>query len=490
MLRLSLLFTLIFLGVGVLEAQRPQDPERPYPYLEERLFFDNPRAAGVRLAATLTLPEVGGPFPAVVLVSGSGDQDRDYSVAGHKPFLVIADYLTQRGFAVLRYDDRGAFQSTGDFDAATTEDLASDARAAVEYLEHRSEIDPAQIGIVGHSEGGLIAPIVAAQSPAVAFIVLLAGLGVSGEEINHLQQALFLASLGANEASIAYDRIRNERYYAVIKEEPDDRLAAPRLLQVWNDGMDGKFLPEGFSDEELEPILSELATLTDENKAQLTRTAFEPLLKRLLSPWFRFLLTYDPRLILRQVEVPVLAMNGEKDVLVPAQENLAEIEVALIEGDNSDFSIVQLADLNHFFQTAETGARNEYASIEETFAPVALKVLGDWLVDQTSIATAVVEIRDGEVPSDFGLAQNYPNPFNGKTLIPFTLLQAGPVELSLHNGLGQKVVTLASGVRSAGRYTLHWDGQDAHGRSLASGLYFYKLITPQWTQTRQLLLLQ
>lgn len=485
-----LLFALILSSAASLEAQRPQDPVRPYPYLEDRLVFDNPRAEGVSLAGTLTLPEGEGPFPAVVLVSGSGPQDRNYALEGHKPFLVISDYLTRRGFAVLRYDDRGEFHSTGDFRTATTEDFASDVQAAVEYLLSRAEIDPAQIGIVGHSEGGYIAPMVAVQSPAVAFIVLLASPGVSGEEINHMQTALILADLGDSEAGIAFNLHRNTLYFDVIKEESDPVLAEERLRQIWHDSLDGQILPEGFSDEEMEPLLAELAALTEDDKAQITRTVFEPQLGLLLAPWFRFFFTYDPRPILNQVRVPVLAMNGDKDLQVPARENLDEIEAALLDGGNSDFSIVELPNLNHFFQTSERGSLSEYSTIEETFAPVALDVLGDWLAAHTITPTAVLEARVDGVPTGFGLAQNYPNPFNGQTLIPFALSQAGPVELSVFNNLGQKVATLARGMRSAGNYTLHWDGRDALGRSLASGVYHYRLETREWTETRQLLFLR
>jgi fermentation-respiration switch protein FrsA (DUF1100 family) len=332
--------------------------------------------------------------------------------------------------------------------------------------------------------------MVAVQSSDVAFIVLLAGPGVSGEEINHMQTALIFADLGASEAGIAFNLNRNTLYFDVIKEESDLVLAEERLRQIWHDSLDGQILPEGFSDEEMEPLLAELAALTEDDKAQITRTVFEPQLGLLLAPWFRFFLTYDPRPILNQVRVPVLAMNGDKDLQVPARENLEEIEAALREGGNSDFSIVELPNLNHFFQTSATGSLSEYSTLEETFAPVALKVLGDWLVAHTTTATAVVEARSSELPTDFGLAQNYPNPFNGQTLIPFSLMETGPVELSVYNGLGQKVATLASGMRTAGSYTLYWDGRDAGGRPLASGMYIYRLTTLQWTQTRQLLLLQ
>ena len=490
MIRSRFFLVLVLLLASSLEAQRPQEPQRPFPYQEEFVFFENIRAEGVRLAGTLTMPETGGPFPAVVLVSGSGPQDRDENLEGHKPFLVIADYLTRRGIAVLRYDDRGVFQSRGNFATATTEDLASDAQAAVEYLEARQEIDPERIGIVGHSEGGLIAPMVSVRYSSVDFIVLLAGPGFVGEEILYMQQALILASLGADEVGIAFNRRRSELYNTVLKEEPDNALAAERLRQIWLDSLEGKILPEGFSDEELESVFAELESLTEKQKTDITRSVFEPQMRNFLTPWYRFFLTYDPRPALRQVQVPVLAMNGDKDLQVPGRENLEAIEAALVEGGNADFSIVELPNLNHLFQTSETGALSEYAVLDETFAPVALEVLGDWLVAHTTAATAVVEAWTDDTPADFGLGQNYPNPFNGHTLIPFALAQAGLVEVSVYNGLGQRVAVLAEGMRQAGRYVLNWDGLDGSGKALASGMYLYKLETPAGVQTRQMLYLR
>ena len=490
MARIFYLSALLLLGAFPLEAQRPQDPQRPYPYAEEVLFFDNPRAPGVRLAATLTMPRGEGPFAAAVLVSGSGQQDRNEALEGHRPFLVLADYLTRRGLAVLRYDDRGSFQSTGDFINATTEDLATDALAAVEYLAARPEIDPGRVGVIGHSEGGLVAPMVAVQSEAVAFIVLLAGPGMVGEELMYLQQSLLLASLGADEASVAFVQARTERFYAVLKTENDRGLAEAAIRRIWDEYLDGEIVPENIDDADKARVLAELAALSDADKAQITRANLPPLLRELNRPWWPFFLAYDPRPTLSRVRVPVLAINGDKDLQVPAAPNLEGIAAALEEGGNPDFQTVSLPGLNHLFQTAETGAIEEYAQIEETFAPEALELVGDWVAARTAAPTAVFESRQDGLPAAFLLGQNHPNPFNGQTLIPFALAEAGPVELALYNGLGQRVATLASGWRGAGNYSLHWDGRDDAGRALASGLYHYRLRTRDQMQTRQLLMLR
>jgi len=172
-----------------IEIYRPQEPKKPYPYLEEEVFYEN-KEAKITLAGTLTLPSQEGLFPVVLLITGSGPQDRDEAIAGHRPFLVLADYLTRQGIAVLRVDDRGVGRSTGDFSPATSEDFASDVLAGIAYLKTRKEINPKKIGLIGHSEGGIIAPMVAVKSPDVAFIVLMAGTGLTGEEILYLQGAL------------------------------------------------------------------------------------------------------------------------------------------------------------------------------------------------------------------------------------------------------------------------------------------------------------
>ena len=344
-----------------LQLRRPQEPKRPYPYREEDVVFANP-GAGITLAGTLTLPKGPGPFPAVVLISGSGQQDRDEAVFGHRPFLIIADYLTRRGIAVLRYDDRGVGKSTGDPANATSADFATDALSAVRYLQTRKEINPKKIGLIGHSEGGLIAPMVAVQAPdEIAFIVLLAGPGVTGEELVLLQYELITRANGVSEELIAQNLAVQRRVFAFLKEK-SDAIEAERGIR--------------------DLLLEELTQLSDEEKQALglSEAAIEAQIKQMLSPWFRYFLTYDPRPTLSQVRCPVLALNGEKDLQVPPSQNLPEIVKALEAGGNHEYAVIKLADLNHLFQTSRTGAPTEYAQIEETFSPKALAVISEWIL--------------------------------------------------------------------------------------------------------------
>ncbi|HCL90245.1 MAG TPA: alpha/beta hydrolase, partial [Candidatus Atribacteria bacterium] len=216
------------------EILRPQVPKKPYPYIEEEVAYEN-KEAGITLAGTLTLPSGKGPSPVVLLISGSGPQDRNETIYNHRPFLVLADYLTRQGIAVLRVDDRGVGESTGDFSQATSEDFASDVLAGIEYLKTRKEINPEQIGLIGHSEGGLIAPMVAVKSPDVAFIILMAGTGLTGEEILYLQGALISRAMGVSEKDIAKNRQFNEKIFSLIKEEKDEKTIEEKLRQMFMD---------------------------------------------------------------------------------------------------------------------------------------------------------------------------------------------------------------------------------------------------------------
>ncbi len=339
-------------------VNRPQEPKKPYPYDEEEVGYENKRD-GVKLAGTLTLPRGKSPFPAVLLITGSGPQDRNESLLGHKPFLVLSDYLTRQGIAVLRVDDRGVGGSTGSVQNSTTENFAADVMAGIEFLKTRKEINPKQIGLIGHSEGGLVAPMVAAQNGGVAFIVLMAGTGLTGEEILYLQGALILKANGASTDQLAKQRSAQESTFKILKEEKDPAAAEKRLR------------------EEL------LKSLTEEERKKSEQTITVQI-KQVNSPWFRYFLTLDPRPALQKVKCPVLALNGENDLQVPVNENLREIEAALKTGGNKDVTIARLPKLNHLFQTSETGSPNEYIKIEETIAPVALKTIGDWILKQTT----------------------------------------------------------------------------------------------------------
>ena len=330
---------------------RPQHPKKPYPYTETEVTFDS-KAAGVKLAGTLTTPPGDGPFPAVVLITGSGPQDRDETLMGHKPFLVIADHLTRHGVAVLRCDDRGVGKSTGDHGKATSPDFAEDVAGAVAFLKTRKEIG--KVGLMGHSEGGLIAPMVAVKSADVAFIVLLAGPGLSGDEILTTQGAAILKGAG-REQDIPRLKELHAKLFAMIKKDAGEK----DVVAVIEDY---------------------IKTLPEKDQTEFRNVGGSAQMTQLTSPWFRTFIKYDPRPTLRQVKCPVLAVNGELDIQVLPKENLAEIEKALKEGKNPDFTVKEFPKLNHLFQTARTGNVNEYGQIEETFAPAALEAVTEWVL--------------------------------------------------------------------------------------------------------------
>jgi len=341
---------------------RPQTPVRPYPYREEEVRFGN-REAGVTLAGTLTLPPGKGGFPAVVLITGSGPQDRDESLMGHKPFLVIADALTRHGIAVLRYDDRGTAQSTGDFRKATTADFATDVEAAVAYLKTRKEINARRIGLIGHSEGGIIAPLVASRNRDIRCIVLLAGPGLRGEEILLSQQQLIIQASGGW-GKPAQDMVDVNRGAMDIIVRDSLRL------------------------EHRDTIKQQLAAYFDQRSAQTPvlkaggPEAARLAIDQLTTPWMEYFLAYDPAPALEQVRCPVLAMAGSKDLQVSPEENLVAVGRALEKGGNKHFEVKEFPDVNHLFQECKTGLPAEYAAIEQTFSPAALEWMVNWVVRQ------------------------------------------------------------------------------------------------------------
>lgn len=366
----------IFLGVLVIvpsvyltykaSINRPQEPSKPYPYYTEEVAFENMQAQ-VTLAGTLTLPSEEGNFPAVILISGSGAQNRDEEILGHKPFLIIADHLTKQGIAVLRYDDRGVGKSTGDSDAATTADFALDVRAALEFLKTRKEINSDKIGLMGHSEGGLIAPMVASDSPDVSFIVLLAGPGIEISKVLLMQQELIPRANGVSDSEIQeYILPAHKKAYQMIATATDAgqlKTDLAKLIAESYDSAPADLMPSDISKEELISTQSE----------------------KWSSEWFRNLLIYDPESVLERVTCPVLALNGEKDLQVTPKENLSGIKNALNKGGNSNVTVKELPNLNHLFQNCETGSPAEYGKIKETFSPVALKEITDWILKQAEV---------------------------------------------------------------------------------------------------------
>jgi hypothetical protein len=337
----------------VTETIRPQTPQKPFPYNEEEVVYEN-KTAGIKLAGTLTFPENGENLTSVILITGSGAQDRDGTIFEHKPFLVIADFLTRNGFAVLRVDDRGVGGSKGKTSEATSKDFAGDVLAGIEFLKTRKEINSSEIGLIGHSEGGLIAPMVATKSKDVAFIVLLAGHGIIGEQIIHEQNAKISENFGLSADQIKQNKKINEAVFNIILTETDSVKKIDRLQKTLTNGM--------------------YFMLNDEQKIQIDNQ-----IKTVDNLWFKFFIQYDPYPALVKLKCPVLALNGEKDLQVPAKPNLAAIEKALTEGGNNNFKIMEIPGLNHLFQTCETGAVSEYGSIEETISPIVLEIIREWI---------------------------------------------------------------------------------------------------------------
>jgi pimeloyl-ACP methyl ester carboxylesterase len=346
--------------------KRPQEPHPPYPYDTLAVAFDNTRADGVRLAGTLTLPRGKGPHPCALLITGSGPEDRDEAVFGHRPFKVLADHLTRQGIAVLRVDDRGVGGSTGSSRGATSEDFAGDVLAGVEFLHTRAEVDKRRIGLIGHSEGGLLGPMVAAASKDVAFVVLLAGPGIPGDSLLLLQSLAARRAIGVSEDYLAREAVVLRRLYAAMRAA--DSAGVVREARAL--------------------VEAQLSALPESQRGgvgnldALARGAA----RTLWDPWMRWFATHDPAPALRRLQMPVLALNGSKDIQVTPRENLAGIEKALKAGGNRDFKVQELPGLNHLFQTCTACTVGEYGQLEETFAPSALTIVSDWIRSKTGLA--------------------------------------------------------------------------------------------------------
>jgi pimeloyl-ACP methyl ester carboxylesterase len=343
------------------ERRRPQHPVAPLPYRTQDVVFDTPDPA-VSPVGTLSYPKSGGPFPAVVLVAGSGPHNRDAGMSLHKTLLVLADHLTRQGFAVLRYDKRGVGLTGGNLHPnSTTDDYTADAIAAVRFLKLQANIDPAKIGIVGHSEGGIIASMAAAEAPQdVSFIVMLAGTGLPGIEIKSLQDAAERRADGMPESHVLLFQSHDRELFEIAASQRNhsEALAAMRAAYL------------------------ALPLTTKETLGLPLAEAPEELFEVFLSPWFRRFLSLDPRTYLEKVTCPTLALIGEKDRQVPAAENLKEIRSALKVTTNRtspQSSVRQLPGLNHNFQTAKTGQASEYFLIEETIAHPALALMSSWM---------------------------------------------------------------------------------------------------------------
>lgn len=342
---------------------RLQEPSKPYPYYSEDITFKN-ESANILLAGTFTLPKKDGIFPVVILISGSGPQNRNEEVFGHKPFLVVADYLTKNGIGVLRYDERGVGQSNGDFNTATTADFSTDVESALSYLKTRKEVDKNKIGLIGHSEGGLIAPMVATKTKDVNFIVLLAGTGIQGDKLLLLQQELIARVSGVSEMDIKKSVQSDRKLYELIINASDIQKLKSELTDLINETLEnntGAEIPNG-----------------------LTKNQFVSMqVDQLSTPWMQYFLKYDPAPTLEKVKCPVLALNGEKDLQVPPKENLTAIQGALEKGGNKNVVTMEFPNLNHLFQECKTGSPSEYSTIEQTFSEIVLDEITKWIKLQT-----------------------------------------------------------------------------------------------------------
>ena len=351
---------LIFYREGELgRLNRPQYPFRPYSYNSDSVTFKNKRD-NVVLGGTFTYPKSDGLFPTILLINGMGPQDRDESMYGHKPFLIISDYLTKKGFAVLRVDDRGTGLSTGDFDHSTTMDFANDAQSAINYLKTKDNVDTSKIGIIGFNEGGLIAAMLSVKSDDIKYIVLLATPGIPGREILLDQTTIMQKKLGIPEEEITKDLRLNTSIFNTIEHENDTSLVRKKLKKIYKS------------------FIASLGEKYAFSKKYNVRN-IDKQINFMTKPWFRFYLTYDPAKTFEKVKCPLLILYGEKDLQIEPEKNNAAIEKALQKGGNQSFKSMILPDLNHLFQECKTGSPSEYPEIKQTFSPKAMQIIADWI---------------------------------------------------------------------------------------------------------------
>ena len=331
------------------KVNRPQEPKKPYPYSSENVTFFNKKDS-INLAGTLTLPKNTKNFSTVILISGSGPQDRNSEIMDHKPFLIISDYLTRNGIAVLRYDDRGVGESQGEYFKATSKDLSTDTEAAIKYLKSRKDISKNRIGLVGHSEGGLIAPMVATNSNDVSFIILLAGPGLKGEQILLLQKKLIEQRSGIDEVTINKSQEIFKGAYEIISTSKGNNEELRSKLKGY---FDEKF-NNSMEDKQLNSLIESIS-----------------------SPWIKYFMKYDPSSTLKKLNIPVLALFGMNDLQVPSVENSKALE----DLENKNIEVMQLENLNHLFQESKTGMPDEYSEIEQTISPKVLDIISKWIIE-------------------------------------------------------------------------------------------------------------
>lgn len=337
------------------QNNRPQEPKEPFEYISENVVFKN-NLDSISLAGTITYPKKGSDFPAVILISGSGPQDRNSELLNHKPFLVIADYLTKRGIAVLRVDDRGTGESEGNYNETGLNGFVNDTESAFEFLKTRKEINHSNIGLIGHSLGGIIAPIIASENTNVSFIVILAGSGIRGDKLMLLQKEIIERKMGVPEVGIKQGQNNMKGAYEIILKSDDNKTQLQKELKDYFTKVFGTVIPE-----------SQIQALSEQMSI----------------PWLTDFIKFDPQIALSKTKCPVLALNGSNDLQVPPKENLETIEKILKENGNEHIETQQLENLNHLFQESETGLPNEYATIEQTFSPKVLEIITEWIRQRT-----------------------------------------------------------------------------------------------------------
>lgn len=348
------------------KAKRPQTPKPPFPYKSIDVSFSN-KDHSLTFGGTLTIPDTsaGSKYPAVILISGSGPQDRDETMFGHKPFAVIADHLTRKGFAVLRVDDRGVGQSTGNRAVATSADFADDTETAIDYLKTNRFINN-KIGLIGHSEGGMIAPLVASRRKDVQFIVLLAGPGIPCADLMAEQNVAIFKSNGLNPGiADVYGPLFKKLVLAIARSK-DSALAFNRGVNVVNNWH------APISAKKVFKVIDE-----EEKRAYVKAMADE-----IYNPWYRYFVTYDPAPALKKLSCAVLALNGSKDLQVLPASNLQGIQNALKKSKTKNYEIKEIPQLNHLFQTCNSCTLGEYSTLEESFSPAALDIITEWLLKQ------------------------------------------------------------------------------------------------------------
>jgi len=342
-------------------VNRPQTPKPPFPYAAEDVIYAN-KDHSIQYGATITIPQGEGSFPAVILITGSGQQNRDEELFGHKPFAVIADFLTRQGYVVLRVDDRGIGKTTGNADSATSRDYADDVNVGLDYLRSRKEVDKSKIGMLGHSEGGMIAQIVAAERPDIAFVISLAGPGEKITDLMREQSKAIMESAGASKEVIDASLRFNQMVIIPVITAPTDTIARLAAKTIFAN------LFKNYSKATIEAATGVTGEQDLMNLVGVYR-----------QPWMRYFFQYNPDQYIRKMKGKVLVLNGEKDIQVVSKSNLAGWKASLAKSGVKKYDVVELPGLNHLFQHCKTCSVPEYAQIEETISPEVLEIIGNWM---------------------------------------------------------------------------------------------------------------